>query len=379
MIRQLLLALSLLIAGLNCAHAEPRIPTPKSTAQEMMDQAEKALEVEEEVTPASKPIVVPGKKSASPPPTKPGPMVQGAGNGGASNDSSSAPVKIVPGSGTSKTSLAPAQYGRGEPHQSVIAGDGGADRQPQVSTRTPVSSTGLPGLGTPVGVAGMAPVKPIPLQVQNGVNEFVPVSTRFPNRIQTPFFAPKVVDFSLTQFDTVGGDVYIVPKGAGPIGIYIREDNRPDSPVIALTLLPKDIPGQTIIANIDGGYRASRSGSKGNEEAAVSSYEELLRKIMRRVVLEKAPSGYTESPLEIGSATIGPLRVVPERQYSGSTFDIYRYRIRNTAKESFELSEESFYQAGVKAVAFFPLLRLEPGQTTKVFIVTGKAGVDDDR
>jgi conjugal transfer pilus assembly protein TraK len=58
---------------------------------------------------------------------------------------------------------------------------------------------------------------------------------------------------------------------------------------------------------------------------------------------------------------------------------VYRYRIINTSKEALELSEESFYQTGVKAVAFYPAVRLEPWQGTKVFIVTGKEGIDDER
>ncbi len=291
-----------------------------------------------------------------------------------SADQDSPMVKLVEGSGTSKTMRVAA------PSDSSAAGTqrpAGASTGAERPSGTPISSTGLPGLGSPPGMNQGGANKAIPLQVQNGVNEIVAVSNSLPNRIQTPFADPQVIDFTETDYKVVGGDVYVVPKGTHAVGIFIR-DNHPDSPAIALTLVPKAIPGVTIIANIDGGYRTGKSKGKEADDAETNGYEDALKKLMVKMAMERAPSGYTESPIDVGTAMIGPIRVVPERQFSGSTFDIYRYRLINTSKESFELSEESFYQAGVKAVAFFPLVRLDPWQSTKVFIVTGKGEASNE-
>lgn len=353
----------------------------KSAAQEMMDQAEKALDQADATAGgASRPIVVPGDKV----------KVPKSETAKTEEVNANVPVKIVPGTGTSKTALAPApvvfpdadieqvHLGQGSHTQ---AGGGVASRQMVPRAGTPISSSGLPGLGNPQG-NGQNPAKPITIQAQNGVNEMVPVSTAYPNRIATPFATPKVVDFSPTQYQVVGSDIYVVPKGDKPIGIFIRDGSRPDSFTVALTLVPKQIPGVTVLVNIDGAQRVASKTGKGDheEEGEVASYEDMLRKMMRRLVREMPMSGYTDTNLDAGVAMIGPLRVIPEKQLSGQSFDIYRYRIVNTGKESLELSEESFYQSGVKAVAFYPAVRLDPWKSTKVFIITGKGGeIDDER
>jgi conjugal transfer pilus assembly protein TraK len=359
--------------------AEPVQQAKPSAAQAMMDQADKAIDSGEgQKESQSKPLVVPGKKL---PPVKAAPQNAKTDTGGSLPDAGG-PVKIVEGSGKSRTTLAPAPLPFGEPtdvqsgHPIAVEAAG---RPRPVKAPTPVSSTGLPGLGMPASGVTNTPSKPIAVQAMNGVNEMVPVSSMMPNRIATPFARPKVVDFSNTDFTVVGSDVYVNVKGREPIGIFIRDD-RPESPAISLTLMPREIPGVTVLVSIDGGYKtAGRTAKAQEDEQEASGYEDMLRKMMRRVVLERPISGYTETNLDTGVAMIGPLRVVPEKQLSGQQFDVYRYRIINTSKDALELSEESFYQTGVKAVAFYPGVRLEPWQSTKVFIVTGKEGVEDER
>lgn len=382
------------ISGIALA-ADPAMPAKKSAVQEMMDQAEKALDQADVATGGTgggRPIVVPGAKPVQLKAVAPstGARVNAVDRPGATVEKEAPPaVKIVEGTGTSKTKLAPESSMPSAPSDVLgqYTSSGQYNLSPEVSShqiqaRTPVSSTGLPGLGSPVGSGAGGTAKPIAIQAQNGVNEMVTVSAMMPNRIATPFANPKVVDFSANDYQVVGSDVFVVPKGKEPIGIFIRDD-RPDSPTVALTLVPRQIPGVTVLVNIDGAYRGAAKSQARNQddEPDVSSYEDMLRKMMRRLVLEKPMSGYTETNLDTGVAMIGPLRVIPEKQLSGQTFDIYRYRIVNTSKEPFELSEESFYQRGVKAVAFYPALRIDAWKSTKVFIVAGKNEneVDDER
>lgn len=384
MARRNALAIALIAAGVIQAAtaAEPAKQAKLSAAQAMMDQAAKAIEASDgSKDTQTKPIVVPGKKL--PPAKAPAAAVPEAAKPDLSGaiQEMGGPVKIVEGSGKSRTTLAPAPLSFADSNEVQSAPPVATDsltRPRPIKSLTPVSSTGLPGLGSPAAGVTNAPSKPIAVQAMNGVNEMVPVSSMMPNRIATPFAKPKVVDFSNTDFTVVGSDVYVNVKGREPIGIFIRDD-RPESPAISLTLMPREIPGVTVLVSIDGGYKtAGRSAKAQDDEQEASGYEDMLRKMMRRVVLERPISGYTETNLDTGVAMIGPLRVVPEKQLSGEQFDVYRYRIINTSKEALELSEESFYQAGVKAVAFYPAVRLEPWQSTKVFIVNGKEGLDDE-
>ncbi|MCX7180724.1 MAG: type-F conjugative transfer system secretin TraK [Proteobacteria bacterium] len=311
------------------------------------------------------------------------------------------PVKVLEGTGSSKTKLAreldqslmnvnttelSSGFAMPHPDAAVISGSRGATQwQSAVSQvvpegqRTPPPSGGYPGLGSPTpGIAQAA--KPVAVQAQNGVNEMVVVSSFMPNRIATPFIDAQVIDFSKTDFKVVGGDVYLVPKTKEPIGLFIR-DNKPGSQTIALTLVPKQVPGVSVLISLDNGY--SPSGQKSAAEATEdpreeASYEANIKKVLRKVSMEGTPSGYTETGLVTGIALLGDIRIVPEKQYSGQNFNIFRYRLINNGKGSLELSEETFYQKGVKAVAFYPLLRLDAWQSTKVFIVTGKDDGESD-
>lgn len=376
-------ALAALALSYGAYAVEPEPQAKATPAQLMLDRAEKALEQADgasgqmsgmregkDIAATSRPIVVPGNKASK-------------GSAGARPaEAVPGPVKIVEGSATAKTTVAPTVSPSTTVKPLTMPPSVSVDltsRAKPVAAVTPISSTGLPALGRPAGVPNVAPAKPVVIQAQNGVNEMVTVSTKLPNRISTPFAKPNVVDFSATEYDVKGSDIYVVPKGTEPIGIFIRDD-RPDSPVISLTLVPREIPGVTIIANIDGGYRAPAASVKASDDdRAATGYEDMLRKLMRRLALERPLSGFTETNLEAGAAMIGPLRVIPDKQYSGQVYDVYRYRIVNTEKDPLELSEESFYRSGVKAVAFYPAVRLEQWQETKVFIVTGKEGADDER
>lgn len=238
-------------------------------------------------------------------------------------------------------------------------------------TQTHVSTLGLPGLGRPPGQP--APGKPIVIQAQSGVNEMAHVSISMPNRIATPFARPRAIDFSNTEIKALGSSIYIIPKNNKPIGLFITDDT-PNSPTISLTLVPRDIPGQTILINIDGGYQPDNVQDKDEHP---SDYEDGLRQTMRRLARDRAPQWTTETKLDVGAAVIGDLHILPEKQFSGQSLDAYRYRITNSGKEAVELTEESFYQPGVKAVAFFPNVRLDPKESTRVFILMGKKEGED--
>lgn len=213
------------------------------------------------------------------------------------------------------------------------------------------------------------------VSVSNGVNEIVYVSSTSPNRIATPFANPKVVDRDDDElsYKTVGQDVYFTPSQpqSGSIGIFIYDADHPNGRVATLTLVPQPIPGQNIILQFDG---AASTVARGEAETNQSSdYVDGLRAIMRSIAQGAAPAGYTEGRLDVGTVMVGSLSVIPDRQYIGRNLNIYRYRIENVGRSTVDLSEQAFYENGVRAVAFWPNIRLEQGATTHVLIAVDQA------
>ena len=52
--------------------------------------------------------------------------------------------------------------------------------------------------------------------------------------------------------------------------------------------------------------------------------------------------------------------------------DLFVYRLTNKGVSSVELTESSFYDKTVRAVAFYPDIRLDANQTTRVYILSWK-------
>jgi conjugal transfer pilus assembly protein TraK len=149
------------------------------------------------------------------------------------------------------------------------------------------------------------------------------------------------------------------------VGIFIA-DKKPGRPVVALTLVPKSIPAQSIVVQLD---PSTRVADDAEEEA--EGYSNRLVQLLREIVRGRVPQGYSAAPIAVGQATVGPVRATPEERWSGADMDIHRYRIENTGAEPVELTDPSFYEPGVKAVLFFPRIRIAPGETTAAYTVRG--------
>ena len=230
---------------------------------------------------------------------------------------------------------------------------------------------GVPGLGVPPGTP--ASPDPLVINVTPGVTEVVPVSNRMPNRIATPFKNPKVVDASSAQIQTIGNNVFVVPKDDTPFGIFIT-DETPGKPVAALTLVPKAVVSQNILLQLD---RAARQWQtpfpQERTQSGGESHDELLISILRSAALGKIPAGFVQAKINVPRIAIGPVVANPDLRWSSVEMEIYRYGMKNEGDQPIELSEPSFYEKGVLAVGFFPKVRLAPGEETSVFIVATSA------
>ena len=119
--------------------------------------------------------------------------------------------------------------------------------------------------------------------------------------------------------------------------------------------------------------RVAHYSSSGNEnQPTPEEYTRKLVFILRKAMTGRMPEGFVVASINVGQILIGPIVGVPDKRWSSSKMDVYRYKLTNNGKDIVELTEPSFYEAGVKAVSFGSHgTRLKPGDSTYVYIVSG--------
>ncbi|SMC28101.1 TraK protein [Desulfacinum hydrothermale DSM 13146] len=287
-------------------------------------------------------------------------------------------VRVLPKTGTRQTTTVPTAVSAQPKAQKAKAQKADVEAVNTLSRKMPLlygisrtippEATALPVLGRMPGAK--KPVTPMVIHARDGVNYVAKISCCMPNRIATPFYEAQVVDSSNSNIITSGGNVYVIPKSQEPFGIYISDKRSVNSPVVSLTLVPSRIPGQTVIVQLDD--VPSRADDIDNNIETADSYTDWIRNLYRTVLKNEMPSGFVVHKMKKHSANVDGLQFVPLKRYSGQNVDIYVYEITNTSKTTVELNEASFYQKGVKAVALYPAIKLEPSQKTCVYIMAGK-------
>lgn len=198
--------------------------------------------------------------------------------------------------------------------------------------------------------------------------EIALISSKFPNRISTPYEHPRIIDESTVTYTTDGSDIYLVDHVEKPLAIFIKGD--PDDPVASITLMPRDIPSQTIILQMD-----EKNATRAVREAKVDTYEQQVTDLLRTVVSGRVPEGFSEGRMASILGQKGDLSIIPEVRYSGAYLDIYRYRVENNGSQV-ELSESAFYQKGVRAASIFPRAVLKRGDNTWIYLIADKSVLD---
>lgn len=248
--------------------------------------------------------------------------------------------------------------------------------QPIVTLDTPLPARGRIGAGgfPALGVAPGTPkaISPAVVNLVPGVTTQIRVSLDMPNRIATPFGNPKVIDTSGAQVIINASDVYILPADERPFSVFIT-DNEPGNPVAALALIPDArLASQSLLLQInrqDNPYNR-RDGGLPDAEREYSVYSSYLVYLMRSVAMGNVPKGFVETRLNVPAVSIGPVHGIPAMRWAGTKLDIYRYDLTNRGKKWVELTEQSLYESGIKAVSFFPRGRLSPGESTYAFVIS---------
>lgn len=241
----------------------------------------------------------------------------------------------------------------------------------------PVEAQPLPGLGLMPGTK--EELRTNVVRVGSDRNEIVYVSSVLPNRISTPFAEPRSVDQQPGDVDIspVGQSLYVTMKPTGKsVALYITGSN-PNDPVISLTLVPKEMPPQTIVLQLDKNQVETGGSTEATHAPDSNVYTDNIRYVLREAALGKTPEGFSEGPLPTSAANIGNVVAYPKVRYSGPTYDIFRYTLVGTSPNDVDLVEDTFYSDGVRAVSFFPTATLSKGKTTEVFIVSDKSATGD--
>ncbi|WP_413460803.1 type-F conjugative transfer system secretin TraK [Herbaspirillum huttiense] len=232
-----------------------------------------------------------------------------------------------------------------------------------------VAPTTLPGIGTMPGEP--QPSEAQVVRVDNSRSSVVYVSGSLPNRIATPFANPVALDSQAKDFsvEQKGQSLYVTMNTSKPVGLFIQGDKPTDS--IALTLVPRDMPLQVI--NLVYDKPAGLPAQAGEGESAPDSnvYTDKIRYNLRQIGLGKSPEGFSEAALPKAVARMGKVVAYPMTRYSGPAYDIFKYKLEATA-DNVELDEGSFYTAGVRAIAFFPLATLRRGEQTEMYVISDK-------
>lgn len=238
---------------------------------------------------------------------------------------------------------------------------------------TPIKMKGdLPGMA-----GSSLSAKPVILRSPMGVNELVSISATQPSMIRTPFKDPEIIDNQAdADITAIGSNVYVAPKGGQPFGIFITDKQNPSAPVISLTLVPRDVPGQVIIVQPEGMATGMKPGEE-EDRPQPESHEAELVQILRDVVRNRTPQGFTKASIKTPDARLGSIIATGLARWSGSEMDVYSYRLVNTGPRDVSLTEQTFYSKGVKAVALFPAIRIDPGQSTNVYVLRGKSTEED--
>lgn len=215
--------------------------------------------------------------------------------------------------------------------------------------------------------------------ISNDDTHLINVSQSLVNRITTPFRSPTVLSNGGVSFQIIGQDVFFEMKSDQPVGVFIREDEsiQNHSPVASLTLIPKPIPPQNISVVLDKNVRANAASQRVK---IATDYEDGLVTAIGQAVLNNTPDGFSRSnATKLAVAKIGGVLLRPVTVYSGVDQNIFVYSAENTTGQTVELVEPSFHHEGVRAVAFYPEIRLQPKQKTNVYIMSdvGEPSVND--
>ena len=267
-----------------------------------------------------------------------------------------------------------------EPSSSTSAADAPAPESQEVEALAAQINglrQSLPAAATDADMGrGLTP-PPSSISVRPGVVEVIPIGLQRLNRIRTPFANPDVKTVSETAMIEVEGSViYVSTDTRDPISMFITERGQPDL-ALSLQLVPARIPQIETSLEMPG---VSLSAVRGEPRVASDweldqPYVETLSELMATLARQEVPAGYgmkefsAADGLHLPACAFPPGVVVrPAQILTGSNLIAVIAEVRNEGPMQVVLDESACGSAGVLAVAAYPSLTLERGQSTELYI-----------
>lgn len=232
---------------------------------------------------------------------------------------------------------------------------------------------------TPAAAGMQASVSPPParISVAPGIVEVIPIGLQRLNRIRTPFATPDVKTVSESAMIEVEGSViYVSTELRDPISLFVTEKGQPDV-ALSLQLMPSRIPQVDTALDIDGVSPIAIPAQPGaaRDWELDQPYVETLSELMATLARQEVPTGYgmkafapTDGVFLPACAFPPGVVVRPAQILTGSSLVAVIAEVRNDTPWRVDIDESACSAPGVLAVAAYPLLSLEQGQSTELYI-----------
>lgn len=224
--------------------------------------------------------------------------------------------------------------------------------------------------------------------VTPGRNSVVNVASDHLNRIVTPFNDPVIHTVDKAKTKTDGNAVYVsLGRDDGPAALFINERGQ-DDPSISLTLVPKEVAPREVRLKLDGNWPVTVGGALVASSKAAKweqkqpSYVDLIEKVLRSTALGEIPQGYNMRDYFNYDPQVScrlPVSIEPRQVLEGSSFMVVISRMTNRSSSPLLVNEEACYRPGVRAVAVWPRVRLEPRQTAELYTVMQRSAPQPPR
>lgn len=208
----------------------------------------------------------------------------------------------------------------------------------------------------------------------NGGSRTVYLSVTEPNRIELPFKDPYIIRTSDVNADhrKESNNVYVYwnvqrAEDAQPRQLFIEPPGG-GGQSLGLEIVPKAIPAQTVIVADDTGITANNAPRAGEN----SDYITHVQDLMTSVALGQSPNGFSQLDVQLPPIAMDGLVVTADTRYSSHEGDMWIYTVRNPGPNRALLHEQEFDGANVLAVSIYPKPLLQPGESTRVFVLARK-------
>lgn len=182
----------------------------------------------------------------------------------------------------------------------------------------------------------------------------------------------------LTAHNDISGSIYMTVFGKTPFTAFINTENGRH---FSLLVVPKSEPGVTIqfIPTTPLDFHYQKRSEEATKYESSSPYESTLVNLLRDVMLNGVPPGYSEIPANslnkiavfrvpsaLKNQTVLDAKMVAGLM--GGDLDIRVIQVTNHAGKLITLLASDFYQSGVRAVAISNE-NLQPNESSDIYEV----------